>query len=56
MNKLFTIFGVEVRLDKDHYSVRLGSCSRGFYALTAQKRRKNIKVLEELLKELNQNG
>lgn len=52
MAKLFEVFGVEIRIDKDHYSVRLGNTAKGFYAITPRLREETIKTLQELINEL----
>ena len=54
MSKLFTVLGVEIRIDNDFYSVRLGNITRGFYSITEPLRNNTVKELGKLIHELKQ--
>ena len=52
MNKIFNILGATIRIDNGFYSVRLGSASKGFYAITPEIRGRTVRELQNLIKEL----
>lgn len=56
MNEVFNVFGVEIRIENDFYSVRFANTSKGSYVITEGKRKATIKTLEKLIKKLEGGG